>query len=174
MGASVSFSQASDASNHEDSTRGRDEKVLYIWAQDEAHVAPDFLAVVDFDEKSSEYGHVINVVPVPPPGNIGNEPHHCRLNSNKTILGCGGLLSHLKNLNGIFFFNVANAKKPKFMFSAKAVESSMTDDFLPIENGGFLITQMGSSTGMAPGRVAEFDGYMHFIKDHFGTVSLFF
>ena len=69
------------------------EKVLYIWAQDQAHVAPDFLAVIDFDEASSKYGQVINVVPLPPPGNIGNEPHHCHLNSTKTILGCGGLLS---------------------------------------------------------------------------------
>ena len=43
----------------------------------------------------------------------------------------------------------------------------MTDDFLPLENGGFLITQMGSATGMAPGRVAEFDGRMHFVANHF-------
>ena len=149
------------------------DKVLYIWAQDEAHVAPDFLAVIDFDEQSPKYGQVINVVPLPPPGNIGNEPHHCHLNSNKTILGCGGLLSLLKDQNGIFFFDVTDAKKPRFMLSTKAVESSMTDDFLPIENGGFLITQMGSSTGMAPGRVAEFDGRMHFIANHFGTMSLF-
>jgi len=28
------------------------EKVLYIWAQDQAQVAPDFLAVIDFDEQS--------------------------------------------------------------------------------------------------------------------------
>jgi hypothetical protein len=155
-----------------DDYRGR-EKVLYIWAQDQAQVAPDFLAVIDFDEQSPRYGRVINVVPIPPPGNTGNEPHHCHLNSNKTILGCGGLLSLLKGQNGIFFFDVTNARKPRFMFSAKAVESSMTDDFLPTERGGFLITQMGSSTGMAPGRVAEFDGRMHFVANHFGTVSLF-
>jgi DNA-binding beta-propeller fold protein YncE len=49
----------------------------------------------------------------------------------------------------------------------------MTDDVLPIENGGLLISQMGSSTGMAPGRIAEFDGKMHFVADHFGTISLF-
>ena len=152
---------------------GRSEKVLYIWAQDQAQVAPDFLAVIDFDEQSPKYGKVINVVPVPPPGNTGNEPHHCHLNSNKTILGCGGLLSLLKGQNGIFFFDVKDAKKPRFLLSTKAVESAMTDDFLPLENGGFLITQMGSATGMAPGRVAEFDGRLHFVKDHFGTVSLF-
>jgi hypothetical protein len=49
--------------------RQEKENVLYIWAQDEAHVAPDFLAVIDFDEQSPRYGKVINVVPVPPPGN---------------------------------------------------------------------------------------------------------
>ena len=124
------------------------EKVLYIWAQDQAQIAPDFLAVIDFDEQSPKYGKVINVVPVPPPGNTGNEPHHCHLNSTKTILGCGGLLSLLKNQNGIFFFDVKDAKNPHFLFSAKAVESSMTDDFLALENGGFLITQMGSADGM--------------------------
>ncbi len=59
------------------------------------------------------------------------------------------------------------------MFSAKAVESAMTDDFLPTESGGFLISQMGSATGMAPGRIAEFDGNMHFVANHFGTLSSF-
>ena len=69
------------------------ETVLYIWAGDQARIAPDFLAVVDFDAGSDNYGHVIKTVPIPPPGNVGNEPHHCHLNKNKTILGCGGLLS---------------------------------------------------------------------------------
>ncbi len=152
---------------------GGKEKVLYIWAQDQAHVAPDFLAVVNFDEESAGYGKVIKTVPLPPPGNIGNEPHHCHLNSSRTILGCGGLLSLLKGQNGIFFFDVSNALNPRFLFSAKAVESSITDDFMPTEDGGFLITQMGAADGTAPGRVAEFDGRLHFVANHFGTISLF-
>jgi len=152
---------------------GGKDRVLYVWAQDQAHVAPDFLAVINFDEESSHYGKVIKTVPVPPPGNIGNEPHHCHLNSNKTILGCGGLLSLLKGQNGIFFFDVTDAVNPRFLFSTRAVESSITDDFLPIENGGFLITQMGAADGSAPGRVAEFDGRMHFVANHFGTKSMF-
>lgn len=45
-------------------------KALYIWAQDQAHVAPDFLAVIDFDEQSSRYGEVIRTGPLPPPGNM--------------------------------------------------------------------------------------------------------
>jgi len=157
----------------DDGHGGGKDTVLYIWAQDQAHVAPDFLAVIDFDEQSSKYGAVINTVPLPPLGNIGNEPHHCHLNSTGTILGCGGLLSLLKGQNGIFFFDVTAAKNPRFLFSTKAVESSITDDFLPIENGGFLISQMGAADGTAPGRVAEFDGSMHFVANHFGTLSLF-
>lgn len=102
VGAST-IAQAQDGQDgkQEDHGGGR-EKVLYIWAQDQAQVAPDFLAVIDFNEQSSKYGEVLNVVPIPPPGNTGNEPHHCHLNSTKTILGRGGLLSLLKGQNGIF------------------------------------------------------------------------
>lgn len=153
--------------------QGKKDKILYVWAQDEAKVAPDFLAVIDFDEESASYGKVIRTVSVPPPGNIGNEPHHCHLNASRNILGCGGLLSLLKGQNGIFFFDVSDAENPRFMFSTKAMESSITDDFLPTETGGFLITQMGGADGTAPGRVAEFDGSMHFVTNHFGRLSMF-
>jgi selenium-binding protein 1 len=149
------------------------EKVLYIWASDQARVAPDFLAVIDFDENSLNYGRVITTVPLPPPGNIGNEPHHCHLSADERILACGGLLSVLKGQNGIFFFDVTSARHPRFLFSTKALDSSITDDFMPLPEGGFLITQMGSATGGAPGRVAEYDGRLHFVANHFGKVSLF-
>jgi selenium-binding protein 1 len=166
MGAAVALAA-------EDGHRGGKEKTLYIWAGDQAHKAPDFLAVIDFDEESANYGKVIKTVPLPPPGNVGNEAHHCHLNSTGKILGCGGLLSVLKGQNGIFFFDVSDARNPRFLFSSKAVESAITDDFLPTEEGGFLITQMGSATGGAPGRVAEFDGQLHFVGNHFGQVSMF-
>jgi selenium-binding protein 1 len=143
----------------DDRDRGRNQpaKTLYVWAGDQARVAPDFLAVIDFDEESKTYGKVIRTVPVPPPGNISNEAHHCHLSADKKILGCGGLLSLLRGQNGIFFFDVSDARHPKFLFSASTSQSSITDDFLPLEDGGFLITQMGSAAGGEPGRVAEFN-----------------
>src|ERR1051326_544844 len=109
--------------------QGRD-TVLYVWAGDQARKAPDFLAVIDFDENSANYGKVINTVPVPPPGNVGNEPHHCHLSADQKILGCGGLLSRLKGQNGIFFFDVTDKRHPTFLLSTRAVESSITDDFM--------------------------------------------
>jgi hypothetical protein len=149
------------------------ESVLYIWAGDQARVAPDFLAVVNFDEKSEGYGHVLKTVPLPPPGNVDNEPHHCNLSQDKRILACGGLLSVLKGQNGIFFFDVTDKYNPRFILSAKAVDSSITDDFFPTPEGGFLISQMGAADGSSPGRVAEFDRTMHLIANHFGRTSLF-
>ena len=140
-------------------------KTLYVWAGDQARVAPDFLAVINFDEDSDDYGKVIGSVPVPPPGNVGNEPHHCHLSADKNILACGGLLSLLRGQNGIFFFDVSDARQPKFLFSTRAPQSSITDDFLALQGGGFLVTQMGSASGGAPGRLAEFDADLHLVKE---------
>jgi hypothetical protein len=140
-------------------------KTLYVWAGDQARAAPDFLAVINFDEDSADYGKVIGTVPVPPPGNVGNEAHHCHLSADHNILACGGLLSLLRGQNGIFFFDVSDARHPKFLFSTSAPQSSITDDFLPLEGGGFLVTQMGSASGGAPGRLAEFDAGLHLIKE---------
>ena len=150
------------AFSHDGDERGDDhkkhsEKTLYVWTGDEARLAPDFLVVVNFDEDSSDYGKILGTVPIPPPGNVGNEPHHCHLSADKNILACGGLLSLLRGQNGIFFFDVSDARHPKFLSSSSGSLSSITDDFLPLEAGGFLVTQMGSHDGGTPGRVAEFD-----------------
>jgi hypothetical protein len=134
-----------------------DAKYLYVWAGHVDHAIADFLAVIDFDEDSPGYGRVINRVPLPAPGATFNEPHHMHLSADGSILGCGGLLSVLSGQPGIFFFSTSNPRKPRFLFSTSDQFSSITDDFLPLPHGGFLITQMGSANGDAPGRVVEFD-----------------
>lgn len=148
--------KASDGGN------GGPEKTLYIWTGDQARVAPDFLTVINFDEDSPEYGHIVTTVPVP---TAGNEAHHCHLSADKNVLACGGLLSLLRGQNSIFFFDVSDARNPKFMFSTNAPLSSITDDFLPLAGGGFLVSQMGSNTGGAPGRIAEFDGNLNLVRE---------
>ena len=132
-------------------------KYLYVWAGHVDHAIADFLAVIDFDEDSPGYGQVINIVPLPGPGATFNEPHHMHLSADGKILGCGGLLSVLSGEPGIFFFDTSNPRKPRFLFSTNDKLSSITDDFFPLPDGGFLITQMGSANGDAPGRVVEFD-----------------
>jgi selenium-binding protein 1 len=140
-------------------------RTLYVWSGDQARVAPDFLAVIDFDEDSPRYGKVVTTVPVPGPGSAGNEPHHCHLSADKNILACGGLLALLRGQNSIFFFDVSQPRQPKFLFSTVGTLSNITDDFLPLQRGGFLVTQMGSHTGGVPGRVAEFDKNLRLVAE---------
>jgi selenium-binding protein 1 len=148
---------------------GREATTLYVWASDQAHVAPDFLAVIDFDRHSRSYGRVLSTVPLPPPGNVGNEPHHCHTSVDQRILACGGLLSVLKGQNDIFFFDISEARRPRFLFSTRAPGSSITDDFLPLPEGGFLVTNMGSATGGAGGRVVEFDRRLRLVGEYPAT-----
>ena len=152
-----------------DMGHGSEPKTLYVWASDQAHVAADFLAVIDFNRHSKNYGRVLGTVPIPPPGNIGNEPHHCHMSQDHRILACGGLLSLLKGQNGIFFFDISNARHPRFLFSTRAPNSSITDDFLPLPGGGFLVTNMGSATGGAGGRVVEYDRNLNLVGEYPGT-----
>jgi WD40 repeat protein len=161
----LSLGGAQPAGANSDHGDDREAKTLYVWTGDQARTSPDFLAVINFDEESRNYGKVIRTLPIPPPGNVGNEPHHCHLSANKNILACGGLLSLLKGQNSIFFFDVSRARHPKFLYSRSAPLSGITDDFLPLDDGGFLVTQMGSATGGSPGRVAEFDRYQNLVKE---------
>lgn len=151
--------------SNQNQDEGNPARTLYVWAGDQARVAPDFLAVIDFDEDSPRYGKVIGTVPVPGPGGSGNEPHHCHLSTDKNILACGGLLALLRGQNSIFFFDVSNARRPRFLFSTSGTLSNITDDFLPLAEGGFLVTQMGSHTGGTPGRVAEFDSDLRLVGE---------
>jgi len=153
------------AANHESRGDAGPARTLYVWAGDQARVAPDFLAVIDFDEDSPRYGKVIRTVPVPGPGGSGNEPHHCHLSADKNILACGGLLALLKGQDSIFFFDVSNARRPRFLFSTSGTLSNITDDFLPLKEGGFLVTQMGSHEGGTPGRIAEFDKHLQLVAE---------
>jgi hypothetical protein len=168
VAVALGLSSGSHAKSNDDQDKDDDQraKTLYIWAGDQERIRSDFLAVIDFNEHSHNYGRVLRTVPLPPPGNVGNEPHHCHLSADKNILACGGLLSVLSGQNGIFFFDVSNARHPVFLFSTSAPNSSITDDFLPLPNGGFMVTQMGSATGAAPGRLAEFDRNLNLVAEY--------
>jgi selenium-binding protein 1 len=142
------------------------QKYLFVWAGDQARQAADFLAVVNFDPASADYGKVITTVSLPNPGHAGNEPHHVGLSGDGKILACGGLLSVLKGQKEVFFFDVSNPTQPQFVSSADPAQSSITDEFYSLSNGGFLVTMMGGAAGHHPGRVVEFDQQMNLVAEH--------
>jgi selenium-binding protein 1 len=142
------------------------EKYLLVWAGDQARKAPDFLAVVNFDEGSATYGKVVKTVPLPEAGGSGNEPHHVGLSADGKVLACGGLLSVLKGQKDVFFYDVTNPADPKFLSSADAPKSSICDEFYPLSGGGFLVTMMGGAEGHHPGRLVEFDKNLALVAEH--------
>lgn len=141
---------------------GHDPKTLYVWAGDDDRVSPDFVAVIDFDASSRSYGRVLSTVPVP---TINNEAHHLGLSADCNILGAGGLLSVLQGQDDLYFFDVADARNPRFIKSSSAPLSAITDDFTPLPGGGFLITNMGSKTGGTPGRVVEVNANLDIVGE---------
>jgi hypothetical protein len=72
------------AADHDwdDRSNVRQEKTLYVWASDQARVAPDFLTVINFDEDSDDYKVIERsrsrflVIPT--------MSHHCHLSAAKT------------------------------------------------------------------------------------------
>lgn len=144
----------------------RDEKVLFVWAGNQARTHPDFLAVINFDEHSPQYGNVIQTVPLTGAGATGNEPHHVGISADGKVLAAGGLLSVLKGQPEIFFFDVSDPRATRFITSIDAPLSSITDDFEPLPDGGFLVTMMGGPNGHAPGRVVEFNRALKIVAEH--------
>src|SRR5215471_6634868 len=99
---------------------------MYVWAGDVQRKQPDRLVTLNFDRFSPDYGKLIWSTLIPGAGGINNEPHHCGISDNLKVIACGGLLSVLRNQNGIFFFDISNPARPRFMFSTRAAESSVT------------------------------------------------
>jgi selenium-binding protein 1 len=155
--ASPALDRAKQVDKEEKENKDQAGKYLFVWAGDQGRTNPDFLAVINFDEGSANYGKAITTVPLPQPGATGNEPHHVGLSSDGRTLACGGLLSVLKGQKEVFFFDVSNPGAPKFISAADPPLSAITDEFYPLSNGGFLVTMMGGAGGAHPGRVAEFN-----------------
>ncbi|KAG2426628.1 hypothetical protein HXX76_012942 [Chlamydomonas incerta] len=138
-------------------------KYIYAWAgaKDASLGGKDSLIVISLN--GTEYGQVVTVVPTP---YNGIEPHHCRASSDKSILGCGGLLSPLAPaVNGVpapsvIFFDITSPRAPKMVAATQVDQpktSAFADEFINTPDGGFLATMMGSSTGGSPGRVVKYN-----------------
>ena len=164
--ASPALDRAKQEDKEEKENKDQAGKYLFVWAGDQGRTNPDFLAVINFDEGSANYGRAITTVPLPQPGATGNEPHHVGLSSDGRTLACGGLLSVLKGQKEVFFFDVSNPGAPKFISAADPPLSAITDEFYPLSNGGFLVTMMGGAGGAHPGRVAEFNKDLQLVGEH--------
>ncbi len=141
-------------------------RYMFVCAGDQARKSPDFLAVLNFDPDSRDYGKVIATTPFPAPNATGNEPHHIGISADGRTVACGGLLSILKGQKEVFFFDVSDPAVPKALPPSDPPLSSVTDEFHALPDGGFLVTMMGGATGHSPGRVVEFSKSLQIVKEY--------
>lgn len=133
----------------------RSRQYLYIWSGAVGRQVPDRLVTFDFDPWSSTYGQMISQTLTE---TTGNEPHHCGVSADKRRLVCGGLLSLLKAQDEIFVFDIAtDPANPKLIRTSKSKLGSVPDEFVPMADNTFLLSNMGSAAGGSPGRIARVD-----------------
>lgn len=136
-----------------------------MWSGQDPNVrrASDFVAVVDFDEKSLTYGSILRVIPLCSDAKKGigqtkNEPHHSSISSDGKYYITGGLLSFLSKQKEIFVWKIPRDKKngPIFKCGIDA-PGACTDEFHPIGDSKFLVSMMCNESGDSPGDMAIVD-----------------
>lgn len=116
------------------------EKYLYVWAAPENKNESDFIAVIDIDKYSANYGKIIKTTPIE---STGNGPHHIAINNSKTVLAAAGLIS-----GKIFFFDISkNPTQPKLFLTYRSVWKKLGNPAMikALPKGGFLVAMMGSN-----------------------------
>ncbi|CAF3373074.1 unnamed protein product [Rotaria socialis] len=139
--------------------------VLYVWSGQDRSVsnAADFVAVVDFDETSTSYGHILKYVPLVSDssksiGQAGNGPHHSSVSSDGKYFITGGLLSFLLKQKEVFVWGVPSnpANGPEFLY-ALDVPGGCPGEFLPIGRAKFIVSMMCSESAVSPGDMTFID-----------------
>lgn len=136
------------------------EKYLYVMTVDADAKDNDFIAVIDADLASPNYGKIINTVDL---ASKGNEPHHMGFTDDRTKIWAGGLFS-----KRLWIIDVASdPAQPKVIKviedAPKATGLSAPHTFYAIP-GRMLITFTSSANGTIPGGLAEFTNDGKFIR----------
>jgi len=125
--------------------------LLYVWAGDADHKEADFLAVVDADSASSEYGKVIATVPVE---GRDHWPHHTEYAVDGSTLWANGW-----STGSTFIFDLATPRAPTVRSSFTARGGyAYPHSYARLPNGHVLATFQTKEGGYtATGALVELD-----------------
>jgi methanethiol oxidase len=130
---------------------GERESLLYVWTRDASGSGSDFIAVVDADPGSADFGSIVATAPT---GSTGNEAHHFGYTERADRIFAGGIMS-----NRMFLYDVgAEPRRPRL---TRTVDLSGTGYVGPhtayAVPGGVLVTMMGDAGGEGGGAIVELD-----------------
>jgi selenium-binding protein 1 len=136
------------------------EKVLYVFCVDADAKDHDFLAVIDVQPESPQYGKIIYQLDL---GSSGNETHHFGFTDDRThIWGCSLFSSR------IFIIDVANnPARPKLVRVLEDIPgmAGLTGPHSPYAlPGRMLLSFLGGKDGGLPAGLAEFTNDGQFIR----------
>ncbi len=138
----------------------RPEKVLYVFCVDADAKDHDFLAVIDVQPESPQYGKIVYQLDL---GSSGNETHHFGFTDDRThIWGCSLFSSR------IFIIDVAsNPTRPKLVKVLDNIPgvTGLTGPHSPYAlPGRMLLSFLGGKDGGLPAGLAEFTNDGQFIR----------
>ena len=144
-------------------------RYLYVWAGDKDGKSSDFLAVVDVNRDSKDFGQVVTTVPV---GMSGSLPHHMEY----SLPGQGQLLfANGHHHEATFLFDIEDARQPRLVRTLSPPSPyRFPHDFARLANGHVLVGYLRSE-GPSPlpgdstnpgghGGIAELDGAGQMIR----------
>ena len=128
---------------------------LYVWAGDSAKTASDFLAVINGDPASPQYGAVITTLPT---GELGANPHH----TEAEMPANGHLLANGFSAGRTYLFDLTAPTSPKLLTAFGDRKGfSHPHTFIRLTNGNVLATFQYAADSNAAAPTHSHDGAMH-------------
>lgn len=125
---------------------------LFVWAGDSAKTSSDFLAVINADTASPQYGTVITTLPT---GEIGTNPHH----TEAEMPANGHLLANGFSLGRTYLFDLTSPRAPKLLTAFGDRDGfSHPHTFIRLTNGNVLATFQYAADSTAPPPTHQHDG----------------
>jgi hypothetical protein len=131
---------------------------LFVWAGDSAEKSSDFLAVIDANPASPQYGSVITSLPT---GVHGTHPHH----TEAELSASGHLLANGFHTGTSWLFDLTTPRAPKIITTFGDLAGySHPHTYLRLSNGHVLATFQYKADSMGPAP-------MHMAGVSMGTVE---
>lgn len=124
---------------------GQGSSYIFVWAGDAAHKATDFLAVVNAQPSSPDYGRIVATAPV---GVAATMPHHTEYEfPSSNVLFADGWVA-----GQTFIFDLNNPLKPVVTGSFKDRDGyTFPHSYVRLPNGNLLGTFQSHNAGYTPG-----------------------
>lgn len=144
--------------NNEQQFNEKPDEILYAWMHDIGFKGPNFLAVINADSKSNEYGHLIDTIPV---NETIGMAHHTPIFLPRS----GMIYANDFHNSQTYIYDTADPLKPDLINSFGKIEKfSFPHSYSELPNGNIISTFQTKGGIDTIGGLVEFDFKGNFIR----------